>query len=105
MPWRASEPRNSSCITSTSWSTRMSGRSTVALATAYSMIRSANSWRARSSALPLEPLADVGAQRVEVGEVAERREEVVVELGQDLLAQLARSTVKWAGLPASSAPA
>ena len=37
----------------------------------------------------LEPRPDVGAQRVEVGEVAERADEVVVELGQDLLAQLA----------------
>ena len=36
----------------------------------------------------LEPLADVGPERVEVLEVAHRPGEVVVELGQDLLAQL-----------------
>ena len=36
----------------------------------------------------LEALLDVRPQRVEVGEVAERPDEVLVELGQDLLAQL-----------------
>ena len=36
----------------------------------------------------LEPRLDVGPQRVDVGEVAERADEVVVEVGQDLLAQL-----------------
>ena len=37
----------------------------------------------------LEAGLDIGAQRREVGEVAERADEVGVELGQDLLAQLA----------------
>ena len=37
----------------------------------------------------LEPRLDVGPQRVEVREIAERADEVVVELGLDLLAQLA----------------
>ena len=36
----------------------------------------------------LEAGLDVGAQRVDVGEVAERPDEVGVELRQDLLAQL-----------------
>ena len=39
-------------------------------------------------ALRLEPAADVRPQRVERLEVAEARDEVVVEVGQDLLAQL-----------------
>ena len=38
--------------------------------------------------IPLEAGLDVRAQRVDVREVAERADEVVVELGQDLLAQL-----------------
>ena len=39
--------------------------------------------------VPLEPLLDVGPQRLDVGEVAERPDEVLVEVGQDLLAQFA----------------
>ena len=94
--------RNSSCITSTSWSTSTSGSSTVALATAYSMIRSANSWRARSSALRLEPRLDVGPQRVEVGR--SRRacaRKSSSRSGRIFSRSSLRSTAKWAVWPAS----
>ena len=65
-----------------------SGSSTVALATAYSMIRSAKPWRARSRALP-SSAADVGAQRRRcVAKSPRLAEEVLVELGLDLLAEL-----------------
>ena len=46
----------------------------------------------------LEPGLDVGAQGVEVGEVAQRGDEVVVELGQDLLAELAQLDLEVGGL-------
>ena len=77
-------------MTSTSWSIRTSGRSSVAFATAYSMIRSANSWRALSRAFRSRRLLDLGPQLGEVVEVAHRPDEVVVEVGQDLLAELAQ---------------
>ena len=80
--------RNSSCITSTSWSISTSGSSMVALATAYSMILSLNSWRARSSALRPRRSRDVGLERRHVRVVAHGLGEVVVGVGQDLLAQL-----------------
>ena len=64
------------------------GQLDVALATAYSMILSANSWRARSIAFASSRRWMSVAQRLEVVEVAQLVDEVVVELGQDLLAQL-----------------
>ncbi len=88
MPWRARVARNSSCMTSTSWSMSTSGRSTVALSTAYWMIRSEKPCRARSRALASSRRLDVGAQLVERAELAEAGQEVVVDLGQDLLAEL-----------------
>ena len=99
MPCRASVARNSSCITSTSWSTRTSGSSTVALATAYSMILSAKSWRARSSALRSSRVLMSARSASRSAKSPSVPDEVVVELGQDLLAQLRSSTAKWAGLP------
>ena len=90
MPWRATRRRNSSCMTSTSWSTRMSGSSRVALAAAYSMIRSANSWRAWSRALRSSRVRMSARSASRSAKSPSVRDEVVVELGQDLLAQLAQ---------------
>ena len=46
-----------------------------------------------------ETRLDVGSERVEVGEVAERPDEVLVEIRQDLLAQLAQLDREVGGLP------
>ena len=52
------------------------------------MIRSLNSWRARSRALRSSRSRDVGPEGGQVGVVAHRLGERVVGVGQDLLAQL-----------------
>ncbi len=53
------------------------------------MIRSAKPWRARSRALRSSRTPDVRLEGREVGELAKGADEVLVELRQDLLAQLA----------------
>ena len=58
------------------------------MATAYSMILSLNSWRARSRAFRSSRALMSALQRGEVREVAHLAGELVVELGQDLLAEL-----------------
>ena len=89
IPCRASEPRNSSCITSTSWSTRIGGQLDGRVGDRVLDDPVGEAVACAVERVALEPLLDVGPQRVEVGEVAERPDEVLVEVGQDLLAELA----------------
>ena len=68
----------------------MSGRSIVELATAYSMIRSEKVWRALSRALRSSRFLTSSRRLARSVEVAHRPGEVVVGVGQDLLAELAQ---------------
>ena len=84
----ASRVRSSSRMISTSLATITSGSSTVALLTAKSMIRSPNTWRASASArcsiasrISARSASSVSTSLTELGEV-------VVTLGQELLAQV-----------------
>ena len=79
---------------------RTSGSSRVALATAYSMILSANSWRARSMALRSSRAWTSVRRAASESNSPEARGEVVVRVGQDLLAQLLERDREVTGLAA-----
>ena len=65
-----------------------SGSSTVALVVAKSMIRSPNAWRASASARVCHRIADLRPQLVKGLHVADALDELVGDLGQQLLPQV-----------------
>ena len=75
-------------MTSTSWSTSTSGSSTRRIGDGVLDDPVGEAVARPVDGVALEPRPDVRAERLEVGEVAEAPDEVVVEVGQDLLAEL-----------------
>ena len=84
----ASRVRSSSRMISISLATMTSGSSTWRWCVAKSMIRSPKAWRASAVGPLLHRVADLGAQLVDGLDVADRCGELVVHLGQELLAQV-----------------
>ena len=89
MPWRASEPLNSSCITSTSWSTRHVGQ--LERGVGHRVLDDAigESVAGAVEGVGLETGPDVGLERRQVRELAHgSRAKSSSTVGLDLLAQL-----------------
>ena len=105
MPIRcaASRLRSSSRMISISLAIITSGSSTVALAVAKSMIRSANWWRASSAPRRASASRISARSSSTVVELADALRELVVQLGQDPLAQVEQGHLE-VGVPCPAAP-